>query len=601
MLKIVTLACAVFGMLCAVSIESWLRRHTGDKEVASYVYLATIEKYSEFWIAQIAPVLILLGVVGAFVGFGIGLYPAIAFAAGGLTSFISVYIGSRSFTSSVVSSSSYLFDGEIKTGLKSSFRGASVIGLTLVFLGVSALSVLFFLFQNKQLMSVAAAFALGASIAGVGIRLSGAVLTSAHKLSDSEEYNVDYIGAFASNGAEFILLLLVSACSAALLADIGVESSGVTSTFTAASAAKYPVVVLACGLAASALAVFLYRPYTGKYSHFGITAGNIVAGIISFGASVYFSIRILESPVYGYCVGLGILAQLISAEFCKNYSMDSSIFKRNLPRSSDEDIDIPMLNGLSVGFMTSLVSGVLTMVALIMSFYIANYYGVALAAIGTNSIAAVNLAVRNFATALSASSSFASYFDEAAEENAGYYKVLHRISAKAKSAGRSYISITEALTLISLLTAFTFTAGNLNVVLSDPLVFGGMIFGTVFIIFLLGLLIRTILLSTRVMLEAGAEDSDEYRNINSVRGISFLCILALIMPLIIGFVLGTYSVTGFLAGSIVTGVALILAFNNTGRYYDRITTDALGSVLIIMTAITLAAVPAFIKFGAVFF
>lgn len=601
MLKIVTLACAVFGMLCAVSIESWLRRHTGDREIASVVYQSTLEKYSEFWIAQIVPVLILTGIATVFVGFGIGLYSAIALATGAMTSFISVYIGSRSFTSSVVSSSSYLYDGEIRTGLKSSFRGAAVLGLTLAVLGVSALSVLFFMFQNKQLMSVAAAFALGASIAGVGIRLSGAVLTSAHKLSDSDETNVDYIGAFASNGAEFVLLMLVSACSAALLAEIGVESSGVTSTFTAASAAKYPVVVLACGLAASALAVFIYRPYTGKYSHFGITAGSIVAGIISFIASLYFSTRILESPVYGFCVGLGILAQLISAEFCKNYSMDSSIFKRNLPRSRDEDIDIPMLNGLSIGFITALVPGVLTMAAIILSFNIANYYGVALAAIGTNSIAAVNLAVRNFATSLSASSSFASSCDEALEENLGYYKVLQRLSSKAKAAGRSYLSISEALTLTSLLTAFTFTAGNLDVVMSDPLVFGGMIFGTVFILFLLGLLIRTIFLSTRVMLEAGADDSDEYRNISSVRGIPFLCILAMVMPLVIGFVLGTYSVTGFLAGSIVTGVILILAFNNTGRYYDRISTDSLGSVLVIMTAVTLAAVPAFIKFGAVFF
>jgi tRNA A37 N6-isopentenylltransferase MiaA len=46
--KVVTLACILFGLLSAVSIESWLRRHHGNKQIASDVYLATLEKYSEF-------------------------------------------------------------------------------------------------------------------------------------------------------------------------------------------------------------------------------------------------------------------------------------------------------------------------------------------------------------------------------------------------------------------------------------------------------------------------------------------------------------------------------------------------------------------------
>ena len=103
------------------------------------------------------------------------------------------------------------------------------------------------------------------------------------------------------------------------------------------------------------------------------------------------------------------------------------------------------------------------------------------------------------------------------------------------------------------------------------------------------------------MIESGPEDSDVYRNINSVRGTALILLLAMSVPLIIGFVLGTYSLTGFFAGSIVTGAVLIVAFNNTGNYYDRVSTDTLGSILIIMTTIALAAVPAIAKFGAVFF
>ncbi|MBR2674595.1 MAG: sodium/proton-translocating pyrophosphatase [Mogibacterium sp.] len=601
MLKIITVACALFGILCAVSIESWLRRHGGNKELASDVYTATIEKYSEFWIALIAPIFAVLAVVGAFIGFGIGIKPFAAYAAGAIIIFISVYIGTRSFTSSVVSSSSIISDGDIKGGMKASFRGGIVIGLTLASLGVIALSILFFMVKQKQLVNIAAAFALGASIVGVGIRLSGSILTAAHKLSREREQGVDYVGAYASNGAEFILLILVSACSSALLAKMGVESSGVTSTFTVSSTTMYPIIVLACGVVASVIGILVYRPFTGKFGHFGITAGSITAGVLSFGASLYFSISILESPVYAFCVVIGIIAQLLIGEFCKFFSMDAQIFKRNLPKTSDEDIDIPMIHGLSLGMISSLLPGIVLMSALFFSYKIANYYGIALAAIGANSLAGVNLAVRNYATSLSASASFARQNDSLAEENTAYYNVLNRISANAKASGRAYAAVAEAFTLTALLTAFTFTTGNSDVVLSDPIVFGGMFFGTVFTLVLLGLLISSILRSTNSMLESGMDNPDEYRNVTSLKGPVIIEALVMVMPLVIGFVFGINCVTGFVGAAIVTGSVLAMAFNNTGRYYDRIATDALGSIIILATVIALAAIPAFMKFGGAFF
>lgn len=601
MLKIVSLACALFGILCAVSIESWLRRHHGNKELASDVYTVTIEKYSEFWIAQITPIFMVLAIVGIFIGFGRGLSPLIAYLSGAVVTFLSVYIGTRSFTSSVVSSSSIIFEGDIKGGLKSSFRGGAVIGLILVSFGVIALSLLLFMFKQKQLTNVAASFALGASISGVGIRLSGSILTAAHKLADSEEHNVDYVGAYASNGAEFILLLLVSACSSALLAEVGVNSSGVTSTFTVSSAAMYPALVLACGVSASAIGTFIYRPFTGKYSHFGITSCSIVAGILSIIPAFYFSVSILESPIYAICVGVGILSQLLIAEYCKFFSMDAPIFKRNLPETEDDDIDIPMIHGLSIGLMSAIIPGIIMMSALIVSFEMANYYGVALAAIGVNSIAGVNLAVRNFATSLSAASSFAKAYDELSDENTTYYKVIDRTSAKAKASGKAYAAVAEAFTLISLLMAFSFTAGNQDIALSERLTLGGMILGAVFIFAILGLLINSVLRSTNAMLESNIEDPEEYRNITSLRGSVLMQALLLIIPIFIGFTLGINCITGFIGAGIVTGTVIVMAFNNTGRYYDRISTDTLGSIMIIITVVALVAVPAFMKFGAAFF
>jgi K(+)-stimulated pyrophosphate-energized sodium pump len=601
MLKIVIIVCALFGILTAVSIESWLRRHPGNIELAKNVYDATLEKYSEFCLALLLPLGLIVVAIGVLVLIVGDINLLIGFVAGVLSVALSVFVGSRSFTSATVSASSIAFDGDIKRAMRSAFRGGSVAGILVPVIGTGILCLLYFIFKLSVTVEIMAVFGLGAAVCGLFIRLSGSILTSAHKLSDSDEHNVDYVGAYAANAADFAESFMLSAGAAILLADVGVETSGVSTIFTAADAAKFPLLVLACGIVASIIGILTYRSHTGKYSHFGFTAGGYVAGALVMAASIYLSMSILESRAYAYCIGFGILATLISGEFCKYYSMDSEVFLRNLPYTQDEDIDIPMLHGLSVGLISSFVPGLITAVAMVLSFNLANYYGVALAAVGAGSISAFTLNVREYATTVSASCSFAEAADHNAEDNQPYYNILRRTSAKAKAAGRAYSTITAAFTLSALMMAFTFRSEMEVVRLSDPVVFGGMISGTLVILLFMGLLIKAILSSTASMLDSSADDPDEYRNIGSVRGVVMLEVLAIALPLAIGFLMGADCVIGFIAASIVTGIAIIYAFNNTGRYYDRTASDALGSIIKIMTASALAAVALFIQYGGVFF
>ena len=601
--KVVTLACILFGLLSAVSIESWLRRHHGNKQIASDVYVVTLEKYSEFWLAQIIPIPVTIVLVGLLYAFGIRatMSSVIAYLAGAVVCFLSVYIGSRSFASGTISASSIFADGDVKSGMRSAFRAGAVMGIFVVTTGLAMLSILLFIFKQDQFANVAEGLALGVALTGFGIRLSGAILTSAHKLSKTNELNIDYTGAFAAVGSDYAVTFLLAVCSAVLLAEVGVDSSGVSSTFTVSAAAKYPLVIVAAGIVASIIGIFSFRASTGKHADYGFTVCSLIAGVIVFAASYYFSIEILGSRAYAYCIGFGILAQLLSGEFCKYFSMGAEVFHRNLPKTKDEDVDIPMLHGLSVGLTSSFVPGLFTTIAIVLSYSISRHYGVALAAVGVCSISSVNTAVREYATTLSSACSFAESFDENAEENQGYYNILRRTSAKSKAAGRSYSSVAAALTLTALLMAFSFKSGNESVDLSDPVVFGGMIFGTVLILVFMGLLIRSILLSTSSMLDSAGESAEEYRNIQSVRGLTVFEALAVISPVAVGFGMGPDCVIGFMGACIVTGMALIFAFNNTGRYYDRIATDALSSVIKIMTAVAIACTPAFIEFGGMFF
>ena len=600
MLKIIVIVCVLLGILAITALESWLRRHIGSKELASSVYTVTMEKYGEFWRAQLVPVAILVVIIGLLIGFTAGPIPGAVFALGAVFAFLYVFFGTRSFSSSVVSSSSLAMDGEIKPSLRSAYRGGAVMGLEIMTIVVVGLGILFFFFNRKNLIANIAYFGLGVSTASLCIRLSGSVMTSASKLAASKTRSVDYTGVFAATGCDFGETFVLSICSAILLAGVGVDASGPTSTFTATDTTRYPMLIAAIGLAACVFSVFTYRALTGKKSHYSVTAGVLVAGIIVYAASAYLSITMLESIAYSFCIGFGILAVIISAEFSKIFSDGSEIFKKNLPKTKDDDVDIPVLNGLAIGMISTVVPTVLVGITISLSFNIASYYGIALAAVGATCVTAASVAVREFASTSSSAAMFTEAADDNAEANVGYYNIFKNLSQKTKTAGKSYSIVSAIMTVAALLTALAYVSDHSSVDILSPLVFAGLIFGIVVTMIIIGLIIKSVLSTGRVMLDETAEDDDEYVSIYSVRGISLIIAIATLLPLVIGTLGGTDVLTGFMCGCNLSGAIFILALSNTGIHFDRTSADALGSVIKYMTIFAIAFIPAFGFFNEFF-
>ena len=113
MLKIVVLVCAILGIISSVSIETWLRRRVGNKDFAEEVYSATLEKYGDFWFSLLIPIVVLLAIVGVVLGVAVSKTSLIGYAAGAVSCLIALFVGSRTYTSGVVSSASLTAEGDI--------------------------------------------------------------------------------------------------------------------------------------------------------------------------------------------------------------------------------------------------------------------------------------------------------------------------------------------------------------------------------------------------------------------------------------------------------------------------------------------------------
>jgi Na+/H+-translocating membrane pyrophosphatase len=371
--------------------------------------------------------------------------------------------------------------------------GLSVSSIALVGLGA-----LFLFLDTAQLIKLIASFALGASLVSLCTGISGTAFSGAYSLTVKSDDFTDYTGMFIGSGADLVETYILSACSAALLADVGVNTSGVLSTFTASSAAKYPLIVLASGIAASIIGIMLYRGKISKNPTAGLTAGNITAAVIIIAISAFFSNVVLQSYVYAVCVAAGILAVLVTGEASKAYSVDGIVFRRNMPEARKAVAGQSMIYSLSIGLISVVIPAVITTAAVIIAYQFASFYGIALAAVGINSMAAVNMAVRGFAINTASASEITSVSDPEAE-SPNPADVLLTASVKSDPVGKTYTGVSAYVTLVALFTALSVVGNNVSTNILSTSVYTGMMIGAVTVFVCAGLIIRSIRLTSRVL------------------------------------------------------------------------------------------------------
>ena len=599
MLKILTLICALIGLLSAISLETWLRSRIIRNETSAETYAEVKSRNSEFWSIQYVPLIIVLALLAAVLFVFVGHLNAAVFLGGAALCFVSVVTGASTVVTGSISASSTAVSGDIRTALKTAYRSAAVMGLSVSSIALVGLGILFFFLKTAQLVDLVASFALGASVVSLCIGLSGTAFSGAYALTVKSNDFTDYTGMFIGSGADHVETYILSACSAALLSGVAVDTSGIMSTFTAAYAARYPLIVMAAGIIASIIGIMAYRGYIIKSPAAGLTAGNIVAAVIIAAVSVYFSIDLLQSYVYGVCVSLGMLAALISGEASKAYSIDGVVFKRYLPDVKRTGVSQSMIYSLSIGMMSVIIPAVLTTAAMIIAYQYASFYGIALAAVGINSMAAVNSAVRGFSINTASASEIASISDPGAE-SPNPADVLLTASVRADSVGKTYSGVAAYVTLVAMYTALSVVANNPAINLLSTPVFTGITIGAVIVFVCAGFIIRSIRLTSQVLHARLSDSHDPEKRITALRGLFPLFVISFIIPLAAGAAGGVNGLIAFSCAASITGMCVIFAFNNAGKHFDRLATETLGTVIKLMVAVTLVFAPLFMKFGGIF-
>ena len=570
----------------------------------------------------------ILTVVFAAVGFATGdsfwWYTAGGFVVGAILSALAGYIGMWISVSSNARVAEAARRG-LKEALGLSFRAGAVNGFAVVGLGIIGLGGLYILFR-AQLGAQAAplhliGFAFGASLITLFARIAGGIYTKAADVGadlvgkveagipEDDPRNPaviadnvgDNVGDCAGMGADLFETYVVTLVAAMTLA----ATAGVFGTTTTAgygeSGILFPLILGAFAIVASIVGIYFVRlPKSGNIMaalYLG-TVATVAVSAIGFAAVwAYLFPNIHINFLFAAWLGLILTLALV---FVTDYFTSQGYAPvKGIVTASGTGAATNIIQGIAVGLQSVFIPVLFVVIGIIVSFLLGEaagdglgLYGVAMAAVGMLSVAGMVVALDTYGPITDNAGGVAE-MSELPPEVRRVTDALDAVGNTTKATTKGYAIGSAALAALVLFADFVDHA-NVGVAVEDqltfdvanPFVLSGLLLGAA-IVFLfasycmaaVGRAAFAVVNEVRRQFADGeimaGKRKPDYQTCVAIvtkaalREMVVPGSLAVVAPLVVGFVLGPQALGGMIMGTIVGGFALALLMSNAGGAWDN--------------------------------
>jgi K(+)-stimulated pyrophosphate-energized sodium pump len=507
----------------------------------------------------------------------------------------------------------------LNKALQVAFRTGSVMGLTVVGIGIIGVSALWIIFENPN---VIAGFGFGASSIALFARVGGGIFTKAADvgadlvgkveagLEEDDPRNPaviadnvgDNVGDVAGMGADLFESYVGSIIATISLAFFAVTATGVTAIPFDVDAEKavLPLVIAGIGIIASILGMFLVR--TGDNADMGKLLWTLRYGIFSAGAlsligtaAYIMSTDTLSFDLFWVVVTGIVVGQVIgtSTEWFTSYE-GLKIFGKEfnpvkwIASQSETGHPSVIIAGLSIGLYSTVIPAIAIVIGIYFANELAGLYGIGLAAVGMLSTLGITLATDAYGPVADNAGGIAeqAHLDPEVRKRTDALDALGNTTA---ATGKGFAIGSAVLTALALLVAYAFVTGIDSLDLLNPKVLMGTIIGGLLPFLFSGLTMQAVGTAAGEMIE---EVRRQFREIpglreglpgvkpdaaravaistqGSLKAMIVPGMIAIVAPIVIGAVMGAEALGGMLAGSIVSGFLLAIFMANAGGAWDN--------------------------------
>ena len=593
LLYAVPAAAAVALLFAFIKARGIARRDEGEPGMAEIAH-AISEGADAFLKSEYKLLLIFIAIVFAGIWLGLGsITTAVAFLVGALFSVLAGYFGMKVATRANVRTANAARTGGINEALRVAFSGGTVMGMCVVGLGLIGASILYIITENGDVLT---GFSLGASSVALFARVGGGIYTKAADVGadlvgkveagipEDDPRNPaviadnvgDNVGDVAGMGADLFESYVGSIVSAIVL---GVFSFGATG-------AVYPLALSGLGIIASVLGTFFVRGGKNADPMKALKMGSYTSAILVAAGSVALSHFCFGGINTSFAIICGLIVGLAIGFFTEVYTSDKYRFVKNIAEQSTTGSATNIICGLSTGMLSTCVSIILVCLGILGAYKFAGLYGIALAAVGMLSTAGMTVAVDAYGPIADNAGGIA--------EMAGLEDSVRDITDRLDSVGNTTAAMgkgfaigSAALTAMALFVSYAQAAELQMIDILDPFVIIGLLLGGMLPFLFSALTMSSVSKAAESMIREvrrqfkehtgilkGTERPD-YRTCVSIAATSALKemilpgAIAIVAPLLVGFLLGPAALGGLLAGSVVTGVLMAIFMSNSGGAWDN--------------------------------